>query len=173
MAKLSLQEQMLKTGLVSKKKAGKVAKQAKKGRVQAREVKAAAEEKRLAEQEKAKELNRQRDEAAKQKAIVAQIKQLIEVNRIDRARGDISYNFTDGSVVKNVHVDQATQKELMKGRLAIVRYGEGYEVVPAGVADKIAQRDESLVVLNNLVDDKETDEDDPYAEFVVPDDLMW
>ncbi|GGA67999.1 hypothetical protein GCM10011369_07140 [Neiella marina] len=173
MAKLSLQEQMLKAGLVSKKKADKVKKQAKKGRVQAREAKAAAEEKRIAEQQKAKELNRQRDEAAKQKAIVAQIKQLIEANRIDRSNGDISYSFADDKLVKNIYVEQKTQKDLVKGRLAIVRFGEGYEVVPAGVADKIAQRDESLVVLNNVVEDKDVDEDDPYAEFVVPDDLMW
>ncbi|MBD1391376.1 DUF2058 domain-containing protein [Neiella sp. HB171785] len=173
MAKLSLQEQMLKAGLVSKKKADKVKKQTKKGRVQAREAKAAAEEKRIAEQQKAKELNRQRDEAAKQKAIVAQIKQLIEANRIDRSKGDISYSFADDKLVKNIYVEQKIQKDLVKGRLAIVRFGEGYEVVPAGVADKIAQRDESLVVLNNVVDDKEVDEDDPYAEFVVPDDLMW
>lgn len=173
MAKLSLQEQMMKAGLVSKKKAEKVAKQGKKSRAQAREAKAAVEEKRAAQLEQTKELNRQRDEEAKQKAISAQIKQLIEVNRIDRAKGDISYNFTDGTLVKNIYVEQSTQKELVKGHLAIVRYAEGYEVVPAGVADKIAQRDESLVVLNNVVDDKEVDEDDPYAKFVIPDDLMW
>lgn len=173
MAKLSLQEQMMKAGLVSKKKAQKVAKQGKKSRAQAREAKAAAEENRLAQQEQAKELNRQRDEAAKQKAIAAQIKQLIEMNSLDRSKGEISYKFTDGTVIKSIYVDKTIQNELVKGRLAIVRFGEGYEVIPAAAADKISLRDESVVVLNNEPETQEVDEDDPYADFVVPDDLMW
>lgn len=44
MAKLTLQEQMLKAGLVNEKKFKKVTKGAKKSRVQSREVKAAVEE---------------------------------------------------------------------------------------------------------------------------------
>ncbi len=44
MAKLTLQEQMLKAGLVNEKKLKKAKKGSKKSRVQAREVKAAVEE---------------------------------------------------------------------------------------------------------------------------------
>ncbi|TNY76175.1 DUF2058 family protein, partial [Vibrio parahaemolyticus] len=44
MAKLTLQEQMLKAGLVNEKKLKKAKKGSKKSRVQAREVKAAGEE---------------------------------------------------------------------------------------------------------------------------------
>jgi uncharacterized protein YaiL (DUF2058 family) len=173
MAKLSLQEQMLKAGLVDKKKLKKAAKTSKKSRVQSREAKAAVEEKRTAQLEQDKELNRQRDEDALKKAFVAQIKQLIEMNRIDRTKGDISYNFTDGALVRNIYVDKTTQNELVKGRLAIVRFGDGFDVIPGVVADKISLRDEDIVVLNNIVDEKDVDEDDPYADFVIPDDLMW
>lgn len=44
MAKLTLQEQLLKAGLVTSKKAAKVERTAKKSRVQAREARAAVEE---------------------------------------------------------------------------------------------------------------------------------
>ncbi|NVP03123.1 DUF2058 family protein, partial [Photobacterium damselae subsp. damselae] len=47
------------------------------------------------------------------------------------------------------------------------------ELIPAVVADKIAQRDQESIVVNNTVDETVVDEDDPYADFVIPDDLMW
>lgn len=173
MAKLSLQEQMLKAGLIDKKKLKKAGKTTKKSRTQAKEAKAAVEANRIAQLEKDKELNRVRDEEIKAKELAAQIKQLIEMNRLDRKSGDIGYNFTDGSTVKKIYVDKVMQNQLVNGRLAIARYLDGYEVIPASVADKIAQRDEESIVLNNTVADSIADEDDPYADFVIPDDLMW
>ncbi|MEC6798140.1 MULTISPECIES: DUF2058 domain-containing protein [Photobacterium] len=173
MAKLSLQEQMLKAGLIDKKKLKKAGKTTKKSRTQAKEAKAAVEENRVSQLEKDKALNRQRDEDAQQKAFLAQVKQLIEMNRLDRNNGDIGYNFTDGTTVKKIYVDSLIQKQLVNGRLAIARYLDGYEVIPASVADKIALRDQESIVLNNVVDDSIVDEDDPYADFVIPDDLMW
>lgn len=173
MAKLSLQEQMLKAGLIDKKKLKKVGKTTKKSRTQAKEAKAAVEENRVSQLEKDKTLNRQRDEEAQQKAFISQVKQLIEMNRLDRNHGDIGYNFTDGTTVKKIYVDKIIQTQLVNGRLAIARYLDGYEVIPAAVADKIALRDQESIVLNNVVDESIVDEDDPYADFVIPDDLMW
>ncbi|WP_305457978.1 DUF2058 domain-containing protein [Photobacterium leiognathi] len=173
MAKLSLQEQMLQAGLIDKKKLKKAGKSSKKSRTQAKEAKAAVEANRQAQLEKDKELNRARDEEAKAKELASQIKQLIEMNRLDRKEGDIGYNFTDGSTVKKIYVDKTIQDQLVNGRLAIARYQDGYEVIPAGVADKIALRDEQSIVVNNTVDESIVDEDDPYADFVIPDDLMW
>ncbi|WP_318442414.1 DUF2058 domain-containing protein [Photobacterium leiognathi] len=173
MAKLSLQEQMLQAGLIDKKKLKKAGKSSKKSRTQAKEAKAAVEANRQAQLEKDKELNRARDEEAKAKELASQIKQLIEMNRLDRKEGDIGYNFTDGSTVKKIYVDKTMQDQLVNGRLAIARYQDGYEVIPAGVADKITLRDEQSIVVNNTVDESIVDEDDPYADFVIPDDLMW
>ncbi|WP_145600468.1 DUF2058 family protein, partial [Yersinia frederiksenii] len=48
-----------------------------------------------------------------------------------------------------------------------------YAIIPASVADKIAQRDANSIVLNSALSQKEQDEEDPYADFKVPDDLMW
>ncbi|CZF77636.1 hypothetical protein RN22_24205 [Grimontia sp. AD028] len=173
MAKLSLQEQMLQAGLIDKKKMKKAGKSSKKSRTLAKEAKAAVEEKRAAQVAQDQELNRQKQQEAEKKAIAAQVKQLVEMNKIDRKDGDIGYNFTDGTLVKKIYVDKATQDQLVNGRLAIARDGEGYAIVPGVVADKIVQRDENTIVLNNTVDEQAMDEDDPYADFKIPDDLMW
>lgn len=179
MAKLTLQEQLLKAGLVTSKKAAKVQRTAKKSRVQAREAREAVEENKKAQLERDKQLSDQQKQAALAKEYKAQVKQLIEMNRIVPAKGDIGFNFTDGSLIKKVYVDKTTQTQLISGRLAIARLavdsnGESeYAIIPASVADKIAQRDANSIVLNSALSEEEQDEDDPYADFKVPDDLMW
>ena len=159
MAKLTLQEQLLKAGLVTSKKAAKVERTAKKSRVQAREARAAVEENKKAQLERDKQLSEQQKQAALAKEYKAQVKQLIEM--------------------KKIFVDKLTQAQLINGRLAIARLlvdnnSEGeYTIIPASVADKIAQRDASSIVLHSALSAEEQDEDDPYADFKVPDDLMW
>jgi uncharacterized protein YaiL (DUF2058 family) len=54
----------------------------------------------------------------------------------------------------------------------IVCLGGATELVPRIIADKIAERDASLVVRVNKSSD-ENDADDAYAAFQIPDDLMW
>jgi uncharacterized protein YaiL (DUF2058 family) len=179
MTKLTLQEQMLKAGLVTSKKMAKVQKTAKKSRVQAREAREAVEENKKAQLERDKQLSEQQKQAALSKEYKAQVKQLIEMNKIDISKGDIGFNFTDNNVIKKIEVDKVTQAQLISGRLAIARLvidssGESqYAIIPASVADKIAQRDASSIVLNSALSQEEQDEDDPYADFKVPDDLMW
>ena len=62
--------------------------------------------------------------------------------------------------------------DLIAGRLVIVCQGESVELVPRVIADKIAERDPSLVVRVNK-SSSEIDADDPYADYKIPDDLMW
>ncbi|OKB65621.1 hypothetical protein BHU62_16055 [Serratia marcescens] len=179
MTKLTLQEQMLKAGLVTSKKMAKVQRTAKKSRVQAREAREAVEENKKAQLERDKQLNEQQKQAALSKEYKAQVKQLIEMNRIALTKGDIGFNFTDGNLIKKILVDKATQTQLINGRLAIARLVvDGreeceYAIIPASVADKIAQRDAASIVLHSALSQEEQDEDDPYADFKVPDDLMW
>ena len=173
MAKLTLQEQMLKAGLVNEKKLKKAKKGSKKSRVQAREVKAAVEENKRAQLERDKELSLQQKEQRLSKEISAQIKQLVEMNKIDIADGDIKYNFTDGTLVKSLYVTSLIRDQLIKGIVAIARYEETYAVIPSGVANKIAMRDDSTVIEQKALEADIPAEDDPYADFVVPDDLMW
>lgn len=177
MAKLTLQEQMLKAGLVTSKKMAKVQRTAKKSRVQAREAREAVEENKKAQLERDKLLSEQQKQATLSKEYKAQVKQLIEMNRITPAKGDIDFNFTDNNVIKNIVVDKLTQSQLISGRLAIARLDSTdkteYAIIPASVADKITQRDVDCILLNNALSETEQDEDDPYADFKIPDDLMW
>ncbi|VUS80181.1 DUF2058 domain-containing protein [Klebsiella huaxiensis] len=179
MTKLTLQEQMLKAGLVTSKKMAKVQRTAKKSRVQAREAREAVEENKKAQLERDKQLSEQQKQAVLSKEYKAQVKQLIEMNKIVIVKGNIDFNFTDNNLIKKVVVDKTTQTQLINGRLAIARLvsdGSGeseYAIIPAIVADKIAQRDANSIVLNSALNQEEQDEDDPYADFKVPDDLMW
>lgn len=179
MTKLTLQEQLLKAGLVTSKKVAKVQRTAKKSRVQAREAREAVEENKKAQLERDKQLGEQQKQAALAKEYKAQVKQLIEMNRIVPAKSDIGFNFTDNNLIKKIFVDKLIQAQLISGRLAIARLvpdssGESvYAIIPANVADKIAQRDADSIVLHSALSQEEQDEDDPYADFKVPDDLMW
>ncbi|HCG9111577.1 TPA: DUF2058 domain-containing protein [Vibrio parahaemolyticus] len=173
MAKLTLQEQMLKAGLVNEKKLKKAKKGSKKSRVQARKVKAAVEESKRQQVERDKQLSQQQNAERLSKEIKAQINQLIEMNKIDLKDGDIKYNFTHGTLVKTLYVDSLIREQLIKGILAIAIVGESYVVIPRGVANKIAQRDESVIIEQKEAESDIPAEDDPYADFVVPDDLMW
>ncbi|MBN4761684.1 DUF2058 domain-containing protein [Enterobacter hormaechei] len=179
MTKLTLQEQMLKAGLVSSKKVAKVQRTAKKSRVQAREAREAVEENKKAQLERDRQLSEQQKQAVLAKEFKAQVKQLIEMNRITVAKGNITFNFTDGNLIKKIEVDKQTQTQLINGRLAIARLVINaqddceYAIIPAVVADKIAQRDADSIVLNSALSQEEQDEDDPYADFKIPDDLMW
>ncbi|XYJ10031.1 DUF2058 domain-containing protein [Telluria sp. B2] len=175
----SLQEQFLKAGLVNKGKAKQVQQEkSKQQKIERRtgaqsvdEAKLAAAELQRKQAERARELNAQRDAAATQKAIMAQIAQMVQQNRQDKGKGDIPYNFTHNGKIERIHVSAKVQEHLMAGRLVIVRLGDATELVPRVIADKIAERDASLVV--QVKKAAEVDPDDPYAAYKIPDDLMW
>ncbi|MDD2741125.1 MAG: DUF2058 domain-containing protein [Rhodocyclaceae bacterium] len=176
----SLQDQFLKAGLVNKKKvkqaihekSNQKKDERRSGTESVDEIRLAALETQRKNADRARELNAQRDAAAKQKAIVAQIVQMVQQNRQSKGNGDIAYNFTHDNKIKRIYVSAAVHAHLVAGRLIIVCQGESTELVPRVIADKIAERDASLVVRVNKVS-TELDADDPYAAFQIPDDLMW
>ncbi|UGQ46942.1 DUF2058 domain-containing protein [Massilia endophytica] len=177
---VSLQDQLLKAGLIDKKKAKQAIHDKTKQKNDERrsgvesvdEAKLAAQEAQRKNAERARELNAQRDAAAQQKAIMAQIAQMVQQNRQSKGNGDIAYNFTHGTKIERIYVSAAIREHLVAGRLVIVCLDGAVELVPRGVADKIAERDPSLVVRVNKPT-SQPDEDDPYAAFQIPDDLMW
>lgn len=176
----SLQEQFLKAGLVDKKKVKQT--QQEKGRqkkIERRTGVESVDEARLAAQEiqrqnaeRARELNARRDAEATRKAIAAQIVQMIQQSRQGKGNGDIAYNFTHDSKIKRVYVSAKVRDHIAAGQLVIICQGDTTELVPRVVADKIAERDPSIVVQVKKTP-VQIDGDDPYAAFQVPDDLMW
>src|SRR5471032_2738528 len=167
---VSMQEQFLKAGLIDKTKQKKVERRT--GTQSVDEARVAALETQRKNAERARELNAQRDAAANQKAIVAQIAQMVLKNRQAKGNGDIAYNYTYNNKIERIYVSAAVQAHLVAGRLVIVCQGGTVELVPRVIADKIAERDASLVVRVKQAS-AAVEEDDPYAAFQIPDDLMW
>lgn len=187
---MSLKDQLLKAGLIDQSKAEKAErdqrkqahqktaqaqKKAKKtGEVIVDEAKELADKARQEQAERSRELNRQQREQADKKAIQAQIRQLVEMNRIDRKQGDLAYQFADGNKIKKIYLTAKLQDQLAYGVIALVKSGDSYELVPKVVAEKIAQRDAALILVQNPGSTQQaTTEEDPYADYQIPDDLMW
>jgi uncharacterized protein YaiL (DUF2058 family) len=119
-----------------------------------------------------RELNRQKKEEIERKAVQAQVRQLVELNRLPRDDGEVGYNFQDGTAVRKIFVTQDMHDKLARGLLAIVRLDDHYEVIPSVVAEKIMLRDADCIV-SNATSKPESGDDDLYADYKVPDDLMW
>lgn len=179
---LSLREQLLNAGLIDENKL----KQAKQGQHQQRREQARrapgtpdprAEAARQAAAEKAArdaELNRQKDEQAARKARKAEVKQLVAQHKLAKIDSEELYNFIDGKRIRRLPVDKALREKLVGGSVVIVRNEGRYEFVAAEIAQRIAERDPHAVIRHVKPEPAaEPAADDPYKDFVVPDDLMW
>lgn len=183
---LSLREQLLAAGLGTKKQAKQIDdQQRQQQRQQARrppEKKAAAEQKKAApspahaaKAQRDRDLNRVRQEEAERRARWAQVKQLVEQHAIARPDAEECFNFVDRGKVRRLYVNPELRERITSGSVVIVRCEGRYQVVPADIAARIGEREPRAVVALNQSMDKppETAEDDPYKDFVVPDDLRW
>jgi uncharacterized protein YaiL (DUF2058 family) len=178
----SLRDQLLKAGLVTKNKV-KDANQADEqrrrqlksgGKRQATDLTpSAAQQAKAQKVARDQEFNRRQQEKAQRRALRAQVEQLVEQARLPRLESDNYYSFVDAGKVCRLSVDAQRRKEICEGKLAIVRYRGFHEVVPAEAAQRIRERDENAVVVRDEDNKKSTPEDDPYKDFVVPDDLTW
>jgi len=176
----SLQDQLLKAGLVSKDKATKVKsakrKQAKINRKHKVEIidedKKAAEKQMFEQAEKARTLNHDKNAKAEAIAIQAQIKQLIQVNQQACGKPSVTFNFSYENKIKKIEVSDKIHRHISNGLLAIAKFNSGYALVPKIIASKILQRSDDVIVPLNYKE-VEIKEDDPYAEYEIPDDLMW
>ena len=177
----SLQDQLLKAGITTSHKA-KVAKTEK--RKQQKKPKKGAtsnpsdlqkhiQQTKLEQQKKAEELNQTRQAELKQREQVARVKQILEHNNQDSIRGERTFKFTYENKVKELDVNEKTQKALAGGRLAICVLEGQFFVLEDEPARKVAEVDEKYIVFHVEPEDKGKDEDDPYADFEVPDDLVW
>lgn len=178
---LSLQEQLLKSGLTSDAKAKQVKSEKRKqdklkrnnGVELVDDIKLSAEQQRQQQIERDRELNRQRKLADEQKALAAQIKQITELNRIAQDANGVAYQFSDANKVKSLYVSEKVRTALIEGRAGIVRLEQHYDIVPAEIARKIQVRDADCVIVLNQASNDVPAADDPYADYQIPDDLMW
>ncbi|HEV2680282.1 MAG TPA: DUF2058 domain-containing protein [Rhodanobacter sp.] len=175
-----LQEQLLKAGLVNKTKAAQVA------REQAKQRKGKAPAPPSAEQVEVQRLQAEKAErdrtlAAERNAQVrvseqhAQVRQIVEAHKVKR-EGEIVYRFTDGDTIKDVLINESLRAQLASGTLVIVRHDQGYELLPRVAADKVYARDAAMIVLDHgrtEAGSGNSEDDEYYRQFQVPDDLIW
>ncbi len=177
----SLQDELLKAGLVDKSRLSKSKKQQKTQARQQRSKKGAPKPRLSPEQQRERaekaardrELNERRNEARRQREIAAEVRQLVDGNRHPRSESedDRPYYFEIKGKVRRLYVSPQTQAMITSGKLVIVNANGVFELVPPAIAEKIRRRNPSLVV--DLPEEQRPDEDDPYAQYQVPDDLMW
>jgi hypothetical protein len=177
----SLRDQLLKAGLINKKQANEAERQQQRQERQAppKQRPAQSPPRPLAPQvaQSAKiardqALNRKQREKAEKKARLAEIKQLIERNRLPTVEAGEFYNFVDGSKIRRIAVDASTRDRLSRGELAIVRHEGHYDLVPMAIASRIRERDEGALI-DSGVGKERSPADEAYAGFSVPDDLIW
>ena len=175
------QDQLLKAGVVTKQQVKKAQSSSNKKKKEQRSKKHnVVDENKLKIQQEAKEkaeldkaLNQRKVEQAKQKATSIEIDQLIKTNCIKRNdECEIIYNFEHREKINRIYVNAEMKQRIIDGKLGIARIEGRYELVPQLVAERIQKRNDKRVILFENKDES-IDEDDPYAAFQVPDDLMW
>ena len=156
---MSLRDQLLAKGLVSKKRARSADRDKKRERKRekgSREKKrvreaaaAAAQEDARDQRREAQRNHRERSEERARTERALQVRQILAHHRVE-ARGRVAYHHTceKRNLVGRLWVNEATAFRLRNGELAIVldRGKDGYAVVPAAIAERLRGIAEGLVV---------------------------
>ncbi len=178
MTKNALQAQLLKAGLVDSKKAKKLSKQSQHAKrtgdaadIEAKKALAAAQAKKVA---KDQQLNQEKQQVLEQKMLHANIIQMIKQHQITDTQGEVSYQFVDDAKIKKIYITQKLYEQIVAGHVVIARLEDNYALLPRPLADRINEKQVGfMVVSNDKTAVEEAIEDDPYAAYVIPDDLMW
>jgi uncharacterized protein len=178
-----LQEQLLKAGLVKKSKVAEVAREQNKARhskvpSEPNEIRLEAERARAEKVERDRALAAERKAQARVAELRAQARQIIQDRKVPRS-GESEYRFVVDGAIRTLLLNEDLRKKLSCGVLVIVQLDERYELLPRAAADKVRERDSSMIVLDHAQDAgaepaaASSEDDAYYAQFKVPDDLVW
>ena len=177
----SLQEQLLKAGLANKQSAQKIRSDKRKKNKAIRKNQQQADTT-LQDELNAKKQQQVDKDAAKNLAIkvaldktseLGKVRQMIAQLHIKDFSGELEYNYVLDNKVKKLYLDPINHNALVKGRISICAFEEVVYLIPSKAAEIIATVDSSYLLLMNDNQPVEVDDDDPYADFQIPDDLMW
>ncbi len=171
---MSLREQLLAAGFGKKKAAEQAERKAQEQQRVAQEKQRVAQHQ-AAQAEKAaraQALQRKRQEEADRKERWTQIKLLIEQHRLPKIASDEYFNFVSRGKVRRMAVDAPLRERIISGELTIVRCEGKHDCVPRDIGERIRGYDARAVI--SLQDSPTApSEEDPYKDYVVPDDLKW
>lgn len=164
----SLQEQLLKSGLINEERLNKPKKQQKK-----KPTKKKHPPNNYHRQHSAPADSIAPAELKKQKELRADVKKLLRSHKINDNTGEIAHNYTINNQIKRFFVTDAQQKLLIAGDLAIVNWNGISYLIPKEAAEEVRQLFPKINIYLVEKKDSTVDENDPYAEFVIPDDIKW
>ncbi len=176
----SMADQLLKAGLSNKHKAAKARKAVNhqkklkdRGQISETETEKHARETDEAKQARDKELNATRDAERIAKEKTAQGRNIIAHAQQTLDEGEQSFHYTLGTTVKTLLISAEQHRHLSRGLLAVAALDGKAVLVPAAAAEKVQLRSPDLLLAWHKGEDDSPDENDPYADYQIPDDLMW
>lgn len=154
---LSLQEQLLKAGVVDKKQVKQAEHEKRVQKKKKKKYGAPAEDSakiRLQQQqsEQAKQhqkLSAEQNQQQQRKADQAAAKQLIKSNQLPLEEGDVAYRYVAAGKIKQISINQDVADKLSAGRLGLAMGDKDIVLIPAETALKIIKRDENSILLYN------------------------
>lgn len=189
----SMQEQLLALGLATEKQAKKVRheKRGRRKKARARPAPAPVEPAGPVDGRSARRLeaDRKRTQEIARDARLARtagkrdareqarrrLRELIGGYRQNAEGADLPLHFPRGKRIKKIHVTEEQRRRLLGGELAVIGFEGGHFIVAAKVVDELRALDAELFVHHvEPGDAAPAGEADPdYAEYQVPDDLVW
>jgi len=178
----SLQDQLKKSGLVSKKKSQqldvekrKKIKAKNKGLKSNNEIAEKVQQAKLQKKQDDQKRNQQQQQQIKQNEEKARIKQIIDQVKIKDYDGETAFNFQFNKKIKTLYLNKENYDALVTGSIGLCQVDNIIFIVPNATVNKINTINPTYVVLHQGKPNTtpETESDDPYADYDIPDDLMW
>ncbi len=173
----SLQDQLLKAGLVSEAQVNRSNKQEHKSRKRGSGKRTGSEaraEARRRAQEKAdkdRALNDGLEAERREKALRLQVRELILSSSQNDDKADTPYNVVKNGRIRRIYVTAQQREGLAAGRLAVSSARGRHHVISAEVCERVRALLPDYFVYH--VTPEAPKENDEYAEYQVPDDLTW
>ena len=135
-------------------------------------MESAAAKAQAAKVERDRELNRQKEAAQAQKALRAQVRDLLKRSQLNATEAEIAYHFVEDQRVRRIYVTDEQHKLLSQGRLAVAVWNDRSYVVTIEVSERLRSMYPG-VFIHRSGGTEEVDPDDPYKDYQIPDDLIW
>lgn len=163
----SLQEQLLKSGLIDEERLNSVKKPAKRPAKKKRKPPAKAK------QHTAPVKPAIQEDPKKLKELRVEVKKLLRSHKLNDKAGEIAYNYTINNQVKRFFVNEKQQKGLIEGTLAIANWNEISYLIPSDSIKELHALYPKLDITVAETQSNTIDENDPYADYAIPDDIKW
>ena len=167
----SLQEQLLKSGLISEERLNQPKKKTKK-----QTKSASTKKKKMSSRDKQHAVSDNfptPEELKKQKELRIEVKKLLRSHKLNDKTGEIAHNYTINNQVKRFFVTPDQQKQLADGKLTIANWNEISYLISVDVVNELRALYPKINIADASKENTSIDKDDPYADYAIPDDIKW